>query len=188
MGGIASLKIIDAYFRKEGMTPFRAAVAFNPQSFPPGGGPRLRPGGDLLEALLQPVVELRCSYSRLTLLVPEGIVLGIVVATRYIAPIREREEKGAPPHACEAGLPGCRPRRAAGGAAHGLDRRRVRTIVRGERPGGRLDGLGLPGGCAPEAPREEWGQYHFVVRDAAGVVVDVIQAEAAAGQTASVQQ
>ena len=27
--------------------------------------------------------------------------------------------------------------------------------------------------------REEWGQYHFVVRDAAGVVVDLIQAEAA---------
>jgi uncharacterized glyoxalase superfamily protein PhnB len=32
--------------------------------------------------------------------------------------------------------------------------------------------------------REEWGQYHFLVRDAAGVVVDVIQAEAAAGQAA----
>jgi dienelactone hydrolase len=34
MGGIAALKIIDAYFRKEGMTPFQAAVAFYPQSFP----------------------------------------------------------------------------------------------------------------------------------------------------------
>lgn len=39
-----------------------------------------------------------------------------------------------------------------------------------------------------EPTREEWGQYHFVVRDAAGVVVDVLQAEAATGQTAGVEQ
>ena len=34
MGGIAALKIIDGYFRKEGMAPFQAAVAFYPQSYP----------------------------------------------------------------------------------------------------------------------------------------------------------
>jgi dienelactone hydrolase len=34
MGGIAALKIIDAYFRQDGMIPFKAAVAFYPQSFP----------------------------------------------------------------------------------------------------------------------------------------------------------
>ena len=47
-------------------------------------------------------------------------------------------------------------------------------------------------GCREDAllqpAREEWGQYHFVVRDAAGVVVDVIQAEAAAGQAAGGEQ
>jgi len=34
MGGTAALKIIDGYFRQEGMIPFKAAVAFYPQSYP----------------------------------------------------------------------------------------------------------------------------------------------------------
>jgi len=34
MGGTSALKTIDAYFRSEGLTPFRAAVAFYPQSYP----------------------------------------------------------------------------------------------------------------------------------------------------------
>jgi dienelactone hydrolase len=34
MGGTATVKIIDSYFRKPGMTPFQAAVAFYPRSYP----------------------------------------------------------------------------------------------------------------------------------------------------------
>ncbi len=34
MGGTAALKVIDGYFRENGMIPFKAAVAFYPQSYP----------------------------------------------------------------------------------------------------------------------------------------------------------